>query len=103
LIFDGVKGVFLRDGIADGHVWRHLWKEMGVFGGDEVMRCESLIPTVVPCHVRERLYGFEQFNLQSVQSTHVNVTFEREGQRAPLGVQPSPTHPGSSSLLVNTR
>jgi hypothetical protein len=27
-----------------------------------------------------RLYGFEQFILQSVQSGHVKVTFEREGR-----------------------
>jgi hypothetical protein len=31
LIFDEVKGGFLRDGIADCHVWRRLWKEMGRF------------------------------------------------------------------------
>jgi hypothetical protein len=30
------------------------------------------------------LYGFEQFNLQSVQSGHVKMTFEREGQHDPL-------------------
>src|SRR5262245_53618141 len=30
------------------------------------------------------LYGFEQFILQSVQSGHVKVTFEREGQHDPL-------------------
>jgi hypothetical protein len=35
LIFDGVKGGFLRDGMADGHVWRHLWKERGVCGGGQ--------------------------------------------------------------------
>jgi hypothetical protein len=27
--------VELSDGMADGHVWRRLWKEMGVFGGGE--------------------------------------------------------------------
>jgi hypothetical protein len=27
----------------------------------------------------EPLYGFERFNLQNVQSSHVNMTFEREG------------------------
>jgi hypothetical protein len=33
LIFDEVKGGFFSDGIADCHVWRRLWKEMGRFWG----------------------------------------------------------------------
>jgi hypothetical protein len=32
----------------------------------------------------DRLYGFERFILQSVQSGHVKMTFERKGQRDPL-------------------
>jgi hypothetical protein len=31
-----------------------------------------------------RLYGFEQFILQSIQSGYGKVTFEREGQPDPL-------------------